>query len=100
MCTDYIVNSKLQYATARVLPGSRLHVTAHYQTLLTFCKINWCLDFIKLLNQLTGSGFLRGTTSPANMVIFSSLSGNNKHATIAETCNQYKQFTDAQLINP
>lgn len=35
--------------------------------------------------NFTGSGFLRGTTSPANILIFSARSGPNKHDTIAET---------------
>lgn len=35
--------------------------------------------------RFTGSGFLRGTTSPANILIFSARSGPNKHDTIAET---------------
>lgn len=43
-----------------------------------------CIN-IKWDEKFTGSGFFRGTTSPANILIFSARSGPSKHETIAET---------------
>lgn len=40
---------------------------------------------MKHIEYITGSGFLRGTTSPANIFIFSARSGPNKNETMAET---------------
>jgi hypothetical protein len=51
-------------------------VAGHHLTLMTESERD---------EIFTGSGFLRGTTSPANILIFSARSGPNKHDTIAET---------------
>ena len=51
-------------------------------------RYHFTRERVKRDGKFTGSGFLRGTTSPANILIFSALSGPSKKLTIAETLNQ------------